>query len=541
MMSRRLWIVLGIVVLLAVVSLMVWQGGRRPASRLPTLQLQVESLGQFPQPPATRGVHVAFPVDLNGDGETEAVAVFAKITLKHGEPGVWTDLKGKFQKLPVPVIYDWELALYPKNAPETRRQPLLREVLGWNPESGQIVRVQSITPLRLETITSLHPERVLHSEMVDADLDGELDTMIVQLPSRFVAFQLNSARQWQLVKTPLPAPQEVVRQLEQQVSAVVPHPSGLPAVQIPGKFFHQKPRPFVPLPDGDGDGIPERLNTLNRTVLFSSGKKTPFPHPFEAGEQFLTAELDGRAPTELVYIHHDQHGVTALVYQLEAGKLRLIAKQALVEADYAPFAARDLDGDGRDELISVKNNDRHTVRWHVWRYEAFKFQPMSETHRTPLELTYAPVERVLAGKKTLAGLTSHKIVDRREVAAPTSSTETSGFQLGAFKTIYSGRSATILAGLPDAAPQNSPDRWKSIVLDGRVLWYGDFDNDGHEEYALTRPEGGAIAQFRDGVWRVSDLQRGAPLTAAFPAQRHGKPCLILVYQNGVVEAARMGR
>jgi hypothetical protein len=80
-----------------------------------------------------------------------------------------------------------------------------------------------------------------------------------------------------------------------------------------------------------------------------------------------------------------------------------------------------------------------------------------------------------------------------------------------------------------------------LDLEGRVVWFGDYDSDGNEEYVLSHTAGGGIAQFRDGQWRYTPLLTGEPIVAAFPARRNGQPTLIIVYRNGALEAIRLAR
>lgn len=537
------WIGLGVAtVLLLGAGIVLWSTARRATPRPPQLAAEVESLGQFPRQPATQGVCAAFPVDLNGDGETEVVAVFGKVNFSKGEPSVWTNLRGEFRPLPICAFYDTESAgrdALPELALEPPPMLLQRELIGWNPQTQQIVRLQSLTPLRMEPIGNLRAERYGWGEMIDHDLNGELDTLVVEFHRQKVAFHLDAQGRWQLVETPLPAPSEVVNQLARKVSSVASNPTGGAVTTTPASFYYQKPRPFVPLLDSDGDGKPERLNVLNREIQFSSGRTVSFPHPFSPGEQFLIAELDGSAPKELVYICLDSSGIKARVYHLEPDKLTLRCEQSLLHTSYAAFATHDFDGDGREELISSQVR-RESALWHMWRYDGAKFNPTTETHRTLLEEPDT-VRRVLAGRKTFAASTTHRPTQRSMSLQPVASYKMPAVQVGVSEVAGDMRQATVLAGLPDDAPHADLKRWKVTAVDGRVLWYGDYDNDGNEEYALTRPEGTVIAQFRDGKWRVKDLARNTPLVAAFPARRDGKPCLILVYQNGVIEAVRVGR
>jgi hypothetical protein len=308
----------------------------------------------------------------------------------------------------------------------------------------------------------------------------------------------------------------------------------------PAVFLYQLPRPTVSLPDGDGDGAPEQVDVEKRTIRFSSGKQIPFPHPFTAGEQWLVAELDGAAPQEIIYARQSGTPANTLfeitVYHLKDGKLHTILTHSLPKEYYLALEAMDVDSDGRDELITNTAASGNRTRWTVWRYANGALVEQSGEHRTDLS-RLADAEWLMRGKRTLAANTTHEL--RRGYRVGGSDTEAPATLLSEAPSIL--QTATVLAGIPDGDAAAAPARWAVLALDGRVVWFGDYDSDGNEEYVLSHTAGGGIAQFRDGQWRYTPLLTGAPIVAAFPARRNGQPTLIVVYRNGALEAIRLAR
>jgi len=196
----------------------------------------------------------------------------------------------------------------------------------------------------------------------------------------------------------------------------------------------------------------------------------------------------------------------------------------------------DVDGDGRDELITNTVESGNRTRWTVWRYANGALVEQSGEHRTDLS-RLADAEWLMRGKRTLAANTTHEL--RRGYRVGGSDTEAPATLLSEAPSIL--QTATVLAGIPDGEAAADPAQWAVLDLEGRVVWFGDYDSDGNEEYVLSHTAGGGIAQFRDGQWRYTPLLTGEPIVAAFPARRNGQPTLIVVYRNGALEAIRLAR
>ncbi len=548
---RKWWIALSVLVFVLGIGALLWIGQQSRAPRLPEVGLRRESLGQFPQQPGTQHVAMAFPADLNSDGETEAVAVFERLASQRGEPSVWSDLKGRFEPLPAPVLppprrdFLTSLPLADQTAPS---KPTLvpRELLGWYEPTQKIVRIHRRNGrFTSEPVSSLRFERFPMIAWLDSDEDGWLETLRAQWFPSQLAFRMSREKRWNVLPETPPDPNQVVNRLHGLVSKRNVLPNGQTQVVTPAEFHYQLPCPTVLLPDGDGDGKPEQLDVLKRIVRFSKGRTTPFPRPFKAGEQIIVAELDGVAPAEILYASRAddpaKFGFQIWVYRWLEGNLQLIATHKLLQKPYIALTVKDLDGDGRDEIVGNHTASRNKTRWIVWRFDNGAFQERAAEHPVNL-IRLGDAHWLTAGRDTLLGQTTHELSESALRLSPVARSEqgsASSFDLTSLSTITS---ATILVGLPEGEYRADPKHWKTLAVDGRVLWYGDYDGDGVEEYALSNfTDGGAIAQFREGKWRLTPLKYSAPLVAAFPAQRNGTPQLILVYRDGKIEAIQLAR
>jgi hypothetical protein len=538
--QRVIWALVGLFALGGALVLVMTRAARREPPPVPSLVR--ESLGQFPTPAGAREVIAAFPVDLDDDGNHEVVAVRQRLSARQGDAALWSDLKGKFETLPIAVFYEPTYAPFALFEGRRPKQPIVqRELLGWDATTQRLTRLRRDGGnFALTAIGEARSERLPYATLFDADGDSAPETLLVRLAPRPTAFRLTPEGRWHLLTEPVPDPSSVIAQLQDQVSLKHRQPSGQLQISTPAVFLYQPPRPTVLLPDGDGDGKPEQLDVLQRTIRLSRGKQIPFPHSFTAGEQWLVAELDGVAPQEIVYAR--QSGTQAFphfeitVYHLKGGALHPILTHGFPREYYLALEAMDVDSDGRAELVANTAASGNRTRWTVWRYANGALVEQSGEHRTDLS-RLADAEWLMRGKRTLAANTTHEL--RR------------GYQLGSSRSEYQAtlhvgatsslQGATVLAGVPDGEAAADPARWAVLALDGRVVWFGDYDSDGNEEYVLSHAAGGGVAQFRDGQWRYTPLLTGEPIVAAFPARRNGQPTLIIIYRNGALEAIRLAR
>jgi hypothetical protein len=548
---RRQQVIWGFLGVLVLAVAFVFVLGRAPRKGHAPLPIERESLGQFPPAPGARGVIAAFPVDLDDDGNYEVIGIRERLSAKQGDAALWTDLNGKFERLPLAVFYERLYMPFPATFENTRpkRSILQRELLGWDATSQRLMRLRRQGgSFSAEAISDERSQRFPDATIFDADVDGMSETLLVYLAPRPTAFRLGPDGRWQPLAAPVPDPRPVIERLHAKVSTKHPNPSGGFSISTPMAFFYQYPRPFVPLPDGDGDNVPEQVDVENRVIRFSTGKQVPFPHPFTAGEQWLIAELDGVAPQEVIYargsdIHRPLHlgrvhklpSFKITVYHLKDGKLHPILTQSSPNKLYLALEAIDVDGDGRAELIANTTESGNRTRWTVWRYANGTLTEQSGEHRTDLN-RLSDAEWLVRGRRTLAASTTHLHGGGHQLG---SGSGTSGITLPFLTARPSVRAGTVLAGIPDGDAAADPKQWKVLAVDGRVVWLGDYDSDGSEEYVLSNPSGGGIAQFREGQWRFIPLETGAPIVAAFPSQHNGQPALIIVYEDGAIERVRL--
>jgi len=538
--QRVIWALVGLFAFGVALVLVMTRAARREPPPVPNLVR--ESLGQFPTPPGAREVVAAFPVDLDDDGNHEVVAVRQRLSARQGDAALWSDLHGKFETLPIAVFCEPTYTPFPPHESKRSTQPILqRELLGWDATTQRLTRLRRDGgDFALTAIGEARSEQLPYATLFDADGDSAPETLLVRLAPHPTAFRLTPEGRWQLLTEPVPDPSSVIAQLQDQVSQKHRQPSGQLHISTPAVFLYQPPRPTVSLPDSDGDGKPEQLDVVRRTIRFSRGEQIPFPHPFTAGEQWLVAELDGAAPQEI--IHARQSGTPAntlfeiTAYHLKDGKLHTILTHSLPKEYYLALEAMDVDGDGRDELITNTVESGNRARWTVWRYANGALVEQSGEHRTRLS-RLKDAEWLMRGRRTLAANTTHTQL-RGFQFNPTSS-ETRAMLFDDAPPVL--QAATMLAGVPDGEAAADPAQWAVLDLEGRVVWFGDYDSDGNEEYVLSHTAGGGIAQFRDGQWRYTPLLTGEPIVAAFPVQRNGQPTLIVVYRNGALEAIRLAR
>jgi hypothetical protein len=495
--QRVIWALVGLFAFGVALVLVITRAARREPPHVPNLVR--ESLGQFPTPPGAREVVAAFPVDLDDDGNHEVIAVRQRLSTRQGDAALWSDLRGKFETLPIAVFCEYTYTPFPAYESKRPTQPILqREVMGWDATTQRLTRLRREgNAFALTAIGDVRTERFPIARVFDADGDGVPETLLVHLAPRPMAFRLTPEGRWQPLTEPVPDPNSVVERLRNAVSLRRQQPSGQLHISTPAVFLYQLPRPTVSLPDGDGDGKPEQLDVLQRTIRLSRGKQIPFPHPFTAGEQWLVAELDGTAPQEIIYARQSGTPANTLfeitVYHLKDGKLHTILTHSLPKEYYLALEAMDVDGDGRDELITNTVESGNRARWTVWRYANGALVEQSGEHRTRLS-RLKDAEWLMRGKRTLAANTTHTQLRGYQFNPPSSETRAMLFD-DAPPVL---QAATVLAGVPDGEAAADPAQWAVLDLEGRVVWFGDYDSDGNEEYVLSHTAGGGIAQFRDG-------------------------------------------
>ncbi|MCL6534881.1 MAG: hypothetical protein K6U77_02325 [Armatimonadetes bacterium] len=423
--QKVIWALVGLIALGVALVLVMTRAARREPPPVPNLVR--ESLGQFPTPTGAREVIAAFPVDLDDDGNHEVVAVRQRFSARQGDAALWSDLNGKFETLPIAVFYEPTYTPFPPYESKRPKQPILqRELLGWDATTQRLTRLRRDGgDFALTAIGEARSERLPYATLFDADGDSVPETLLVHLAPHSTAFRLTAEGRWQPLAEPVPDPSRVEEQLLQQVTTKRVLPSGQVAHSIPAPFMYQPPRPTVSLPDSDGDGKPEQLDVLQRTIRLSRGKQIPFPHPFTAGEQWLVAELDGAVPQEIIYARQSGTPANTLfeitAYHLKDGKLHTILTHSLPKEYYLALEAMDVDGDGRDELITNTVESGNRARWTVWRYANGALVEQSGEHRTRLS-RLKDAEWLMRGKRTLAANTTHTQLRGFQFNPPSSET-----------------------------------------------------------------------------------------------------------------------
>jgi hypothetical protein len=462
--QRVIWALVGLFAFGVALVLVMTRAARREPPHVPNLVR--ESLGQFPTPPGAREVVAALPVDLDDDGNHEVIAVRQRLSARQGDAAIWSDLRGKFETLPIAVFCEYTYTPFPAYESKRPTQPILqREVMGWDATTQRLTRLRREGErLRLGSDRRCAHRAVSNAKVFDADGDGAPETLLVRLAPRPMAFRLTPEGRWQPLAEPVPDPSSVIAQLQDQVSLKHRQPSGQLQISTPAVFLYQLPRPTVSLPDGDGDGAPEQVDVEKRTIRFSSGKQIPFPHPFTAGEQWLVAELDGTAPQEIIYARQSGTLVNTLfeitVYHLKDGKLHTILTHSLPKEYYLALEAMDVDSDGRDELITNTAASGNRTRWTVWRYANGALVEQSGEHRTDLS-RLADAEWLMRGKRTLAANTTHELrrgYQRRRVRIPKRTL------LSEAPSIL--QTATVLAGVPDGEAAADPRSGRCLTSRG---------------------------------------------------------------------------
>jgi hypothetical protein len=437
--------------------------------------------------------------DLNDDGEPELLISFGK-----RPPGanrapqtvsVWTDLQGDFEEVPYEIDYPYYASMLAPNLPP------LKEVVGRDPAHKQLLRLKRAKNRWVEAIVAGSPTtQVYNPHWRDSDGDGYLDAIVARLKGASpVHLQLTPQAHWQL------APQR-------QLSAA-----------LPVSFLNSNPQLATDfaklglkfwLGDIDGDGAPDYLDMEQRALILKRGKVVQFMPPTADWEQIIPAELDGRAPAELVYLSQQSGQASKVkVFRLRDKTLVPIAQQNLPMR--CPYGyAHDIDKDGKTELI-FGGIDSHTPQFAIIGFRWEK-GTLRENHTS-----------LISGVPWRDSATCEYIPPKHSLVFAAQ------VEKGFIRRRWEVH--TLLATLGKGMVEDT------ILLSGELVWTGDYDNDGNEEYVLSNPRGGVIAQFRNGAWHVAEIRRDAPLATATAVQRQGKPQLILVYHDGVIEATQIKR
>jgi hypothetical protein len=204
--QRVIWALVGLFAFGVALVLVMTRAARREPPPVPNLVR--ESLGQFPTPPGAREVVAAFPVDLDDDGNHEVIAVRQRLSARQGDAALWSDLKGKFETLPIAVFCEPTYTPFPPHESKRSTQPILqREVMGWDATTQRLTRLRREgNAFALTAIGDVRTERFPIAKVFDADGDGASETLLVYLSQSPLAFRLTAEGRWQPLTEPVPDP-----------------------------------------------------------------------------------------------------------------------------------------------------------------------------------------------------------------------------------------------------------------------------------------------------------------------------------------------
>lgn len=501
-MHRRWKQVVGVIVAIGAVVALVLLA--RQYTMPPRLPVEWTALGKVPpsalQNLTERGRCRLLSTDLDDDGEPELLISFGTRPFGANPTpqavSAWTDLRGDFVDAPYDIAYPYYASTL---APD---MPLLKEVVGRDRAHKQLLRLKRAQSRWVETTAAGSSKtQVYNPHWRDSDGDGYLDAVVARLKGASpVHLRLTPQARWQ------PAPQR-------RLSAALPV-SFLNSNPQLATDFAQLGLKFW-LGDVDGDSAPDLLDAESRALILKSGKTVFFNMPPSEWEQFVLTELDGRAPNELVCVFQSgTQSAMFTVYRLWNDSLIEINHQVLPLVHQPYCYARDIDGDGKAELF-FGGLDSRAPRFAIIGFRQDK-GILRENYR-----------KLITSVQWRASATREYVQPRHSLAF------TAVAEQGWFWRKLEVH--TILAAFDKGTAE------RTILLRGELIWAGDYDSDGYEEYVLSNSSGGAIAQLRDGAWYVTEIRRAAPIAAATALQRQGKPQLILVYHDGVIEAMQIKR
>jgi hypothetical protein len=409
--------------------------------------------------------------------------------------------------------------------PQKDSLPLPRELLGLEPVTNQTVLLAYREGRwQMRTPDALKKERMHSAVWSDTDGDGRHDDALVLTESgRYAWLELDEHGYWHLRyldKTPPAGHKSSAYQLSAlaDMSAAVPgsYPT-LGAVSIAQ----------TSVPDVDGDGRPEQIVNNGKRYLRTSRTGQLIPSASsDAVEWFYTAEFDGQPGNELLHASKplSSNTLQLSLYRYEGGSLRLAAQKRMPVSYIAPFWLKDLDGDGRTEVMVLNSTTFRQAKqlWHLFRYESGGWREQKVEKPLPESLEeYLLYEVIDFGSGVgFLGMAPHRPIERLFGWRP--------------------RQYLILFGFPSPPNGGDPARWDMLTLGARrIVWAGDYDGDGISEIVADTDydeEGVWLLQYRADRWHGVQLARRGVLVLVQPVQLEGQPCLLLVYKDGSVEA-----
>jgi hypothetical protein len=492
-----------------------------------------QMLGQLSLP-SPGMVDDACLTDLDGNGEPDLLVLYSEF-LRSGRArsfGIWREsVSGTESGQPLPILPVLPSITHKKGVGlvpfEAGNPPLLRELIGWDPGTSQILRARRQNgQWQAEPVKELQGERFKDALWFDVDDDGRYDdALLITQSGKLAWLEIGTDSRWHLRTTNpslIPAP-ALNRLMDIVSSKAFIHATSASFVSVKHTMLNLEQSM---IPDIDGDGQPERLT--KQSIHLSRTKQTiPLQEPGWVREAIFVAELDGKSPLEIISTwaqdaFSSAHKIT--VDRFDGSRCRRVARW-MVPARVRTHAVwcKDFDGDGRAEIVLAGSAalPKATLRWWLLRLEKGQFQQQSHTQPLP---------------EPLNAWNFSQINLPNAIAF-----ETTGSQAHRRWFWESPRQITyaFLAGLPQGAAAADPSRWDTLVVeDMHIAWAGDYDGDGKGEIVLKNLGPGEeiwLLQYRENRWHGKKLSSGRRLITALPAHIKGQPRLILVYQDKGIE------
>lgn len=516
-----------------VLVIVLWRWNTRAAPFMP-LPVERQKLGHISLPSSGRADSVCL-TDLDGNGEPELLMLCTEFP-RSGIPrvtGMWcetvsaTQLAHPLPVMPIlPSVAQQEgMGLVPF---EVGNPPLLREIIGLDPSTHQILKVRRQNgQWQVEPIQKLQGERFKEGFWTDIDGDGRYDDALLLTQSGKLAWlEIDTHGRWHLRTTNpnlIPTPAQEHLQMKASLASIPPpRAAGVRFVMTRITMLILKQSI---IPDIDGDGQAERL-TKAGLQLSRTGRAITLDKPGWIRQAIFVAELDGEPPLEIIstWIHSTSFSTYQItVDRFDGNQCRRVARwMAPARTRIHAVWCRDIDGDGRAEIVltSSASLPKPTLHWRLLRLEKGKFQQTRHIQRLSESLEIGAWYLDLSN--TLAFETQGDQARRR------------WFWETPRRTTY-----TLLAGLPRGSAGADPSRWETrMVEDMRIAWAGDYDGDGLGEVVLQKVGAGEeswLLQYREDGWYRERLSAGRRLITVLPAHIKGQPRLILVYQDKGIE------
>ncbi|MCS7300877.1 MAG: hypothetical protein NZ556_04905, partial [Fimbriimonadales bacterium] len=399
--------------------------------------------------------------------------------------------------------------------------PLAREVIAWDSKAGTLSLVRRTANWQTRPIATLAGERLHQALATDIDHDGRLDDYLLRLQSgKFAYFTLDAQQRVQ--QASLPLSQAEAEKLLRTAHSYA-YPSGTVGVlPLPSTFNATEHA----LHDLDGDGKHELIKEGEvfrgkPAYLHLSRMQQRVPLPisgFSLSQQAQVAEIDGRAPKELITVRKAADFLLQ-VYRVQGNALRFVAELRVpVRSNlWSTQWLRDLDGDGKAEVViaDIPEQGTRTIRWRVFRFDGGTWREVA-THEMRMP-TF--VKRLSQAADVRSALVF-----------------TVDYQPPFASLMGGGGETTVIVLPPSGGVALEPKRWQVHLLkDVSPKWIGDYNNDGVEEFVLSGHfHQSYLFQVQNGVLFGTRLSDQA-VSVVLPAAIDGKPSLVVVYDRGVVE------